>query len=1202
MESEEVDITTMEENVENDTGGPSESEVSSSYVASLLKIQDKAANELARISCELLNYNRNVAPKPSSKRKAREERAEERYHRLQAAMERSTNTLQSIIKGAELRDKLLQMQQQQQASPLGQSTLNKDKEDDSDTAPEGTQHGEQTSDTESDGEAPAEAEGKHNQEEYDIQPRRAHTSQDDECKREPKEDGHSDSPAPKRRRAFKSLADLPQFSRLTGQAEVRTHLAQLEIYAKIYDYAESLMPRLLLASLKNDVETAQWFGKMMDTHAINTWEIARKIFLEHCEPSSASQGHKEKVLNCSQRSDEDVPRYTARFTNLLREAKMDSHESFVLTSYVKGLLPHLQNRVKEKLASDASPDFHTLRKVADYAAAIAPFVDTTRINSNNQTNDCCTICKATDHLAGPTCPIVIGKVAAKFDQTEDRRQDRRLGETSDEHCKLCEEQGRSSKHASRKCDYALGLACSDCKKAGRSARHRPTECRYVNNGKQDSSATRSQTTLHLKHMTSTSTYTTKVTHPDFFSPISAQENDAQPHLEFEDQIFVAVRLNDSAPIKAEADPGANTTFIAERLCNELNLTIKHQQFKVKMGNGTTDWSIGVTRETVRVLCGTRVVLCQPIVMKKLDGAELYLGRPELLRLGILQLNLPNELAQRTEQERSPSARRQQPDDEYTDNPYNMQYNRAPRVADIHPDDQRHHDQIMKELEPLIKQNSEITGFANVKPIRLHLADTKPVWIPQYPIAESQKPAVREQIEKWERNGKVEKIDDSNGWNNPLNPQPKFDKAGNITGTRVCFDARNPNRTMRNDGFPIPSAREIFRQFTGNRIFAEIDLDDAFLQLELDKQDRDITAFTFNNQSYRFRGCPYGLKVLSNTFQRAMTRIFGDMPFVRIYIDNIMLASRDWKEHQQHLQQVLQRCNEMNLRISTKKLLIGRRAITMLGMQVNRDGVAPDKSKVESVMKWPFPETHKALQSFLGVVNFVRPHLRHLADLEAALNKARASAKAYDKEIRSNRPAMEEAFEIIKEAIAHAPILRYPDFKKEFHLAIDASRSGIGAVLYQLTEEQTEQGDTSITAENIVAISSRALNKHERNYPVSKLETLAIVTGLKEFHEYLYGRHFQIYTDHRSLSYLLNSNNNNNTLRNWLDTIQTYSFTIQHIPGYLNVLPDALSRLYTGTTSWGVPEYKLHALTCDHKIADKTELMDSPYHQKRKERS
>ena len=1177
-ENGEIDIETMDaadrnekrkrrkrdkrqQDTETEAEGAEGKEEPQDHLERLLEIQDKTAMELAKASSRALNFSRNKPPRQGTDRHEDEKKNSAQHERLQEAMAKANADLEAIMKARSIRA-LLQAQMNKVQRGETEQGQTESEEQGEPTTPEG-----QDKDNDDVTEDTDEEKSDHTD---STEEQEHHIGKTPRKEAEEEEREYQQQPKPRERTEVKSLAGLPTFK---GKeiTKIADHLTAVDCWAKVYRYADSTKPRLLLYSLlEGDPASASWFSRYLDEHPETNWDEAKEVVAKHYEPSNAKQITREQVLDCKQRTNEDVQKYTTRFTNLLHNAKMDTTEAFVITTYVRGLRTRLEERVKLEMARNSmkdpvGKDNLTLKEVAVMAQALEPFVTEEEV---------CTICGERNHKAGPTCPVVAGRLEEKMRQADDTRI--RANDQS-RTCYHCKGKGWNHHHPAAECHFKSGRSCTSCKENDRWYRHSEEDC--PKKGKPELEINHGHQLHAIKHTTRT-----QVTVPEFFAPVLQDESEADLHT---DALTTVVRVDNSALIQAEVDPGASTTYITEDRCKQLNLKIKPHRNPIKLANSTVDWSIGLTQE-VRIQCGAQVVMCKMVVMRKLDGSDIFLGRPQLIKLGMLKLHIPLFTPAKGETAEVPS---DMPTAPLEPQPYHSDHERRPRVPELHTEDEVQHDKIMANLGQLLKHNDRLTGFAKVKPVRLNLAVETPKWIPPYGIAESHKPAVRQQVEQWEQNGKIERINDSHGWNNPINAQPKYDKAGKVCGTRICFDARGPNKTMLADRFPIPNPKTIFNSFKGNTIFAEIDLSDAFLQLELDERDRDITAFTFEGTQYRFKGCPYGLKIMSNVFQRKMSQIFRDLPFVKVYIDNLMLASRDWEEHEQHVRAVIQRCNEYNIKISVKKLLIGRRAITMLGMKIDQNGIAPDTSKVESIRQWPFPADVKAMQSFLGVVNFVRPHLRHLADLEAPLNRARVSKAAYEREVQHNLPAMEEAFSIIKEAIAQAPILVYPDFMREFHLALDASRNGIGAVLYQTTHEQDQNGDTSIKSENIVAISSRALNKHERHYPVYKLETLAIVHGLKEYHDYLYGRQFHMYTDHRSLAYLLKSNNNNNTLRSWLDIIQTYNFTIQHVPGYLNALPDALSRLYTGTTAWGVPEHKLHALLENKKVANKAELMD-----------
>jgi hypothetical protein len=247
---------------------------------------------------------------------------------------------------------------------------------------------------------------------------------------------------------------------------------------------------------------------------------------------------------------------------------------------------------------------------------------------------------------------------------------------------------------------------------------------------------------------------------------------------------------------------------------------------------------------------------------------------------------------------------------------------------LEPEDIPRYNEFMQELESLLQQNSEIKGFAKAPPVELNLLDRKPRWIHQYTIAEDHKQAVREQIKKWLERGKIKRS--KSLWNLPLTTAIKRDKNGKQTGIRVCLDTRVINQKLIADKFTIPNVKEILNSLQGKKFFTEIDLEDAFLQLKLKTEDEPILSFTFDGVQYSFTGATYGLKIMSNVFQRTISNLLAGMDFAKIYIDNITIASKNWKEHKQHVRQVIEKLNSLNIKISQKKLLIGRRKIRILG--------------------------------------------------------------------------------------------------------------------------------------------------------------------------------------------------------------------------------------------------------------------------------
>lgn len=328
------------------------------------------------------------------------------------------------------------------------------------------------------------------------------------------------------------------------------------------------------------------------------------------------------------------------------------------------------------------------------------------------------------------------------------------------------------------------------------------------------------------------------------------------------------------------------------------------------------------------------------------------------------------------------------------------------------------------------------------------------------------------------------------FNSPLLPVPKKDENGRMTGVRLCIDVRKLNRYLtQNDRFLLPRIPDVLATFKGNVLFGEFDLSEAFFQFRLSEESQQFTAFTWNNTQYVCVGTPFGIKHIPSLFQRFMSQLFSDMPFVFPYIDNIAFASRSWEEHIRHASMILERLNSVNLKVKPSSMNFGNTHLRLLGHVISADGVAVDPEKQKMILDWPEPKTGDVLASALGLGAFLHDHIRHYADITApleAIKRCKGDIVWTDQ--------LREHWRLFKRAFATAPILRFPDFNKRFVIATDASQTGIGGILYQ-----PDDTNNTITSSNVIAITSKKLDATQRNYPVYKKELFAVIHCLRKFH-------------------------------------------------------------------------------------------------------
>ena len=243
-----------------------------------------------------------------------------------------------------------------------------------------------------------------------------------------------------------------------------------------------------------------------------------------------------------------------------------------------------------------------------------------------------------------------------------------------------------------------------------------------------------------------------------------------------------------------------------------------------------------------------------------------------------------------------------------------------------------------------------------------------------------------------------------------------------------------------------------------------------------------TAFTTHQGLFEFVRMPFGLRNAPAIFQRAMQTVLSGLEWQNcfVYIDDILIASRTFEEHLQHLAEVISRLRKAGLRLKPKKCRFLCEEVCYLGYIISARGVSPDPGKIDKVKCFPVPRDVTQVRQFLGLASYYRRFVPQFAKIAAPihglLKKENASAWT---------PECEAAFKKLKEALTSAPVLVYPKFghEHEFVLETDASYVGLGAVLSQLQDDGKMHP---------IAYASRSLDPHEKNYAVTEIETLAIV--------------------------------------------------------------------------------------------------------------
>lgn len=229
------------------------------------------------------------------------------------------------------------------------------------------------------------------------------------------------------------------------------------------------------------------------------------------------------------------------------------------------------------------------------------------------------------------------------------------------------------------------------------------------------------------------------------------------------------------------------------------------------------------------------------------------------------------------------------------------------------------------------------------------------------------------------------------------------------------------------------------------MYSKLDLRSAYNLVRIRKGDEWKTAFITPTGHYEYRVMPYGLFIAPAVLQGFMNEVLRPFlqRFVMVYIDQILIYSRNLEEHHRHVSDVLGALRSHQLFLNLSKCEFHRREIRFLGYMISAQGIQMDVEKVKAVKNWPVPGSIKELQRILGFANFYRRFIQGYSGITATLTTLlRGKARS----LKCTKEA-QEAFDELRQRFCLAPVLRHPDPRKPFVVEVDASSTGVGATLF-----------------------------------------------------------------------------------------------------------------------------------------------------------
>lgn len=378
--------------------------------------------------------------------------------------------------------------------------------------------------------------------------------------------------------------------------------------------------------------------------------------------------------------------------------------------------------------------------------------------------------------------------------------------------------------------------------------------------------------------------------------------------------------------------------------------------------------------------------------------------------------------------------------------------------------------------------------------------------------------------------------------------PVLKRDGSI---RLCADySVTINKQLLVDTYPLPRYEELFTKLHGGKYFSKLDLSQAYNQLCLNESSQMLTCINTHKGLYKFTRLVFGLASAPAIFQRTMESLLAGLDGTLLFLDDILVCGVDKNQLLKRLQEVFNRLQNAGLVLKMEKCSFFQESVSYLGFVIDRNGIHKSPDKVDSILQSRVPTNVSELKSFLGMVNYYRNFIRNASSILQPLHNL----------LQKNVPWQwteehAEAVSVIKRELASDTTLAHFNPEAQLILTVDASPTGLGAILSQIENN----------VEKPIAFMSRSLNPAEKRYSQIQKEATAIIFGIKKFHQYLYGRTvpFTLRTDHKPLISIFNPDKgipeiSANRLQRYAIFLSAYNFRIEYVSSVHNSA-DYLSR-------------------------------------------
>lgn len=455
--------------------------------------------------------------------------------------------------------------------------------------------------------------------------------------------------------------------------------------------------------------------------------------------------------------------------------------------------------------------------------------------------------------------------------------------------------------------------------------------------------------------------------------------------------------------------------------------------------------------------------------------------------------------------------------------------------------------LINKYEDCFAKNPTDIGTIDIGDIPIPTINEEPISLPPYRLSIKEQTEIQRQI-----NILIEAkiiVPSNSSYASPAFLVPKTD------GTkRLVVDYRALNKRVPHQNFPMPHIQTIYDCLEGANYFNIMDMQNGFLNVVLGKTDRHKLAFITHAGVYEWTRFPFGYKNSPRQFSQAVAKTLSGLLYLGTlnYVDDIINYAKTFTELLQVLEKLFIRLKTAGFKLKPSKCKFGYTQLKILGQIVSGEGVQPDPKSLDPIKKFPIPKTIRNVRSFLGMCNFFRKFINKYSEIAAPITDLTKGQFKSKNSLVKWGINQQNAFELLKEKLTSPPILKHFNQELEIIIWTDASKIGVAGTLLQK--------DSSDNKLHPISYTSRKLTESEANSSAIELELLAVVHSVQQFRTYIYGVHFEIWTDHMPLIYDINNIKSLSVkIQKLRNKLIDYDYKIIYRKGLLNEVCDAMSR-------------------------------------------